>query len=1763
MTKAKNARKRLFTLILALAMVLTSVAVPTTTAEAAKTVKVKKVQITNPKKKTVTLVKGKTLQIKVKITPSNAKNKKVTYKSSKKKIASVTSKGKVKGIKKGTAKITVTAKDGSKKKATLTVKVVNPVKVKTVKLNKTSVSIDIGKTYTLKASISPNNATDKTVSWTTSNKAVATVTSKGVVKGVKAGTATITATAKDGSKKKATCKVTVKAASTPNPPDNPNPPGPGPDDPNPPAEKTLDSIEITTAPTKTAYIAGEKIDLTGMVVTAKYSDDTTKVLETSEYTTRPDADTILTTSHSQLSVSYKEGNVTRSATTPLTVTGVESIRIKTQPTRVTYEEGQKFDPAGMVVEAVLAGEGETEVTQEITGYTYSTEDLEVTAGAQYSKVKISYKTGNSTTLEAKVDITVTAKNPLKSISVELVNPGEPLPRADGCFQDDDVTITATFEDNTTKTLSVEDCQVDPAVFTKDTTSATVTYWYGGISKDAVVDGFTVKSYSQGYTFDDADGIGVPVKRANENTQNTAVELGEAEITPEFVDGLSGKALKMDGTYGLWLNKIAGTDSESYSISMWVKPESLKNSQPLVTSTSSKFGVPADEDETWCTVAGDNQGTGSIKLWSHDANGYVEDHKQGTISVGENAEWSHIVLVVDGTKTKSGAVPAEGAGRTLGTLYVNGRKVYSADVANEKANGRGKDMMTYFGANAWPNDGYFKGLVDEFVFTNDVLTEDDVEKYYLENIEATGNTLTDLSSVSPDNGVEVVIPYGTTLADLKRELVAVAYKAKAVPSGEEISIPTTSDMWTVEDYTVTKEGEVTATARIDAPKGYLFKIDGKLAMSVTRTVKVKITDPTIISFVTPSATSITVPYGQSEDEIVKALKEQITFTAATEDGTPYTVTSGAGTWKLTKKEAPAAGYDAVFELENPAKVGYKYKDGIEVKVTVSEQAATEITALTADKTQIEVVAGTEESLVKSQLAALKLTATVGGDAEAPSFTNAAELWTIAGYDKDTADTYTATAALTAPVGYKFAEGVGTVSVNVVVEEKTEERTLKSIAIAPTSTHKTKVIVGHAYDKTGLVVTASYTNSDTEDVSSKVTLDTKEVYNTIGKETITISYTDGEGDAAKTETTSFELSVVKVEDGAVALYGFEGNLQNSADTTKTAKVVADVSLNDSTEAPNYQDGLKGQGILFNADGKARTGIQLAESIASGKTDFTLNLWVKLESEPVNWGEVVMGTNASKQKQLMLYAYPGSEANGLEAQLTDNAAKQQRFHSALIKGQWRMLTWVNNASGTKFYIDGENKPLDEGKDLVVQGGVGRFVIGAGAWGDYFHGSIDEVSLYDLSLSQKEVTELYGIVKPTIASVTLDKEEIEMLKADVGEANAGILAKLAELNIQTTMKNGEAVTFTNDTDWTLTESANGYTAIKKLQIPTGYVVAGQVAATEITLTVNVVVKEITLTSISVKTAPNKVYYNADEAFDAAGIVVEATYSDGSKKEVGADAIRFAEDTVAVLPDDATTATVQQEVTISYTEGGLTEDTTLEITVINPDKADELITKRIAYYTFENSLANHMDGSTAAWVQNADGNAAGASKVAYAQGKKGSGLQIGKDGATDILKLDKNIQSSEFTINFWVKAPSVVTEDYNPIICCTSLAKWERNLVIYVMPKTATGIKIFREGGADLDYENDVLSTEDWQMFTWVNTDGTMTLYKNGEIFVTSTSTIQGLPNILLGGQGGAFADPVFQGVFDEVSVYNVPLDETQVKDLYDSVNAPTQQPETPEVTE
>lgn len=212
---------RKLTKVLVLTLVLALGIGVGTTAQAAK-VKVKKVTSVDKLtgKKTIKLTAGKkaTLSTTVTVTPDKSKNKKVTYKTSKKKVAVVSKKGVITAKKTGKATITVASKANPKKKAKVKVTVVKG-KVTSVTLDKTTVSMKAGESLTLKATVKTSGKKpNKSVVWSSSDEAVATVSEKGVVKAVKAGSVQITAMATDGTQKKAVCTVTVTEAATPTPP---------------------------------------------------------------------------------------------------------------------------------------------------------------------------------------------------------------------------------------------------------------------------------------------------------------------------------------------------------------------------------------------------------------------------------------------------------------------------------------------------------------------------------------------------------------------------------------------------------------------------------------------------------------------------------------------------------------------------------------------------------------------------------------------------------------------------------------------------------------------------------------------------------------------------------------------------------------------------------------------------------------------------------------------------------------------------------------------------------------------------------------------------------------------------------------------------------------------------------------------------------------------------------------------------------------------------------------------------------------------------------------------------------------------------------------------------------------------------------------------------------------------------------------------------------------------------------------------------------
>lgn len=1488
--------------------------------------------------------------------------------------------------------------------------------------------------------------------------------------------------------------------------------------------KVLKSIEITRQPDKMVYLVGETFDPAGMKLNAVYEDGITLELDGDSCSFEPSGP--LTVNDNEITVTYQDGDVsfTKKISISVRKIALQKIEVTTMPSKTEYKEGDNFDPTGMVVKASYTDN----TSKEVTGYTYSEAPLDPADQV----VEIAY-TEDGVTKKTAIDIVVEAENQLDHITYRFKSQEkEPaLEIAGTVFREEDIEITAHLENGTTRPVSITKCQVRPSAFTLDTTSATVSYVYGTRRKSCEVTGFTVKPYRERYGFEDKESVGTIVKRADETADAVPTEdsvTDENYNNLEFVQGLSGNALKMDGTYGLRLDKLVNTDSQSYSISMWVKPDSgYKENMALFISTANEFWEGGAHN--WCAVAGTNN-TGGLKLWSRGSSGLdLYQAVTTNISVGQDAEWSHIVLVVDGT---------EGSKKAVGTLYVNGRKVGSGDVQNEK----GPNMKTYLGVTAWKNDGYYSGLVDELVFANEAFTPEDVEGYYLEQY---ADKLTKITAVTADDGIEV--EYGTSLADIKR---ALAEQVTIIGGAgtETLNLPNSADIWTVDHYTVTTKGKVNASGKTEAPVDYVFDLgNGRFSIWKQVPVAVNIKEPVLIEQITPSKTQITVPYGTTEAKIREQLAE-LTFTVKTADNSPYSLRNGGSLWNLTKTDT---GYSAVAALPRAdvgyeyaeGKIGYQYADGkaaVTIPITVSEPIT--INSIKADKEEITVPYNSSVSDVQGELADLKLTAEVSGG-EAPVLKNQASIWNIAEYNPEEAKEYTAEAKIAAPLGYKFAEGAAdTITVKVTVSAKSEEKNLVNIAIS-TLPSRTKYIEGHTFDKTGMVVEAVYSNGEREVVTEQAVVD-KTGPLTAADTSVTVSYTetgDAEGGVPVTKSKVINISVVDLKNGAVGYYGFDGNLNDKQAEGKTAKLVnngGDLTDNAALTA-DYVSGVKGEGILLN-DTTAKTALELASKMPSGKYDFTINMWVKPKSLSQGWAMILSSTGAANNKELVLYANPdGTAASTINVQ--NGHDPYVNIPNLLSENQWVMLTWVNAENEMKLFVNGK----DAYTGVVAKDGISRLFLGGGHW-DPFHGVFDEVSIYDCTLTKDEVAELYHHVPWTVSEVTYEKT-IEVTKSNASEE--AVKAQLSKLPLKAAIEYGEEAPVLESAaadQWTLTGTAEeGYTASATLVLPEGYV--WKDGTRNVPLEVKVTVRPGELKEITF-TPPEKTDYIVDELFDRTGMKVEAVY-----EENGAVLDETSDVTNLVLLSDGTS----WKETDPLTEGNKTitvsyADKTAAFTITVQTMEDA----RTAYYTFDDKLDNEKAADKPAkMVKKAADTGAqnlidSSVSAEYAEGIDGKGIWLNKDGKDNmILELGSAIPSGkkDFAINMWVQ-PKAVNLDYRLMLFGGDVSA-NIGLGLYAPRAGQPAGSITVVNGDDTKNANftEQLSVDKWTMITWVNSGNKMELYVDGtKVGDGPSAENHPVTRLFL---GGSWWGDYFRAVYDEVSVYERSLNAKQVKYLYDKV--------------
>ena len=156
----------------------------------------------------IEIIEGGSAVLSASVSPEAASDRAVAWSSSDRSVATVDKAGTVHGLRPGTATVTATA-EGKSGTCAVTVKA-KAIGVTEVTLDKTELTLTEGETETLTATVKPDNADNRKVTWSSDKTEVATVGGDGRVTAVKAGEAVVTVTTEDGGRT-ATCKVTVKA----------------------------------------------------------------------------------------------------------------------------------------------------------------------------------------------------------------------------------------------------------------------------------------------------------------------------------------------------------------------------------------------------------------------------------------------------------------------------------------------------------------------------------------------------------------------------------------------------------------------------------------------------------------------------------------------------------------------------------------------------------------------------------------------------------------------------------------------------------------------------------------------------------------------------------------------------------------------------------------------------------------------------------------------------------------------------------------------------------------------------------------------------------------------------------------------------------------------------------------------------------------------------------------------------------------------------------------------------------------------------------------------------------------------------------------------------------------------------------------------------------------------------------------------------------------------------------------------------------------
>ena len=312
-----------------------------------------------------------------------------------------------------------------------------------VALNKTSTSISVGNSETLTATVAPENAANKALKWASADEDVATVAPDGTVTAVKVGTATITATATDGSGKSATCKVTVTDGTTPSQPGGSTGGSSGgsssgggggsssttPTKPETATKPDGTKVETVTKPdgTKVETTTGKDGSVTKTETKAETKPDGTKAETKSETVTNKDGSKVESETRTE---TRKDGTVTESKTETITSkdgtksetksetkTDKNGVTSGTETTKTTTANGS----TGMTVTTIENGESKTVAETTLSGK--AVEDAKKNGEAVKAPVEVEASRNSNTAPTVKVELPKGTGETKVEIPVSNVKPG--------------------------------------------------------------------------------------------------------------------------------------------------------------------------------------------------------------------------------------------------------------------------------------------------------------------------------------------------------------------------------------------------------------------------------------------------------------------------------------------------------------------------------------------------------------------------------------------------------------------------------------------------------------------------------------------------------------------------------------------------------------------------------------------------------------------------------------------------------------------------------------------------------------------------------------------------------------------------------------------------------------------------------------------------------------------------------------------------------------------------------------------------------------------------------------------------------------------------------------------------------------------------------------------------------------------------------------------------------------------------------------------